>query len=71
MSAEFLDSTGLGSCLHKADNGEYVAYARWPNRKAWESDKEIKNTEAMNLMKESIEGRHEPIPLEVHNNLLV
>ena len=26
----------LGSSLHKAENGEYVAYARWPDKKSWE-----------------------------------
>lgn len=27
----------LGSKLHKAQNGNYVAYAQWPSREAWES----------------------------------
>lgn len=27
----------LGSRLHKDDNGIYIAYAQWPDRKTWEN----------------------------------
>lgn len=26
----------LGSRLHKKNEGNYIAYAQWPNRKSWE-----------------------------------
>lgn len=40
MTDEFLEvHGGLGSCLHKSDDGLWVAYARWPNRKTWEKEK--------------------------------
>ena len=28
---------GLGSRLHRADDGSIVAYAQWPSRAAWEA----------------------------------
>ncbi|MEZ4721920.1 MAG: antibiotic biosynthesis monooxygenase family protein [Flavobacteriales bacterium] len=28
---------GLGSRLHKNQRGEFIAYAQWPNRAAWEN----------------------------------
>ena len=61
---------GLGSCLHKSENGEYVAYARWPNRLTWERKKEIRNTKAMASMKNSIEKSYPAIPIDVCNDLL-
>lgn len=37
MPFEFRDCHGgLGSCLHKEDNGYFIAYARWPSRQLWE-----------------------------------
>ncbi|WP_319590493.1 antibiotic biosynthesis monooxygenase [uncultured Draconibacterium sp.] len=27
---------GLGSRLHLAEENSYIAYAQWPNKKAWE-----------------------------------
>jgi heme-degrading monooxygenase HmoA len=56
MAFEFRDAHGgLGSCLHKDDSGNFVAYARWPNRQLWEKDKEIVNIAAMSAMNECIE----------------
>ena len=28
---------GLGSRLHKAEDGKYLAYAQWPDRVTWEN----------------------------------
>ena len=28
---------GLGSKIHRADDGTYVAYAQWPDRETWEA----------------------------------
>ncbi|MEN8230862.1 MAG: antibiotic biosynthesis monooxygenase [Bacteroidota bacterium] len=58
---------GLGSRLHKSDNGWWVAYAQWPDRQTWESSQtadESPDLEASNLMTEAIEDRVPPILLE-------
>jgi hypothetical protein len=72
MTFEFRDvHGGLGSCLHKDDHGNFVAYARWPNRQLWEKDKVIVNTAAMSEMKECIEHSFPATPLGIINDLLV
>ena len=71
MTYEFRESHGgLGSGLHKKDDGKYIASARWPDRKTWAKDKKIKNTKAMNLMKESLQEKTEVIPLQIESDLL-
>ena len=37
-STQIIYSTfgSLGSSLHRDEHGEYVAYARWPDKKSWE-----------------------------------
>ena len=71
MTKEFRDiHGGLGSCLHKDDNGIFFAYARWPNRELWEKDKEFVNVGAMKEMKDCIEQSFPSTPLEVINDLL-
>lgn len=72
MTFEFRDTHGgLGSCLHKDDRGNFVAYARWPNRQLWEKDKNILNITAMKEMSECIEKSFPATPLEISNDLLV
>jgi len=61
---------GLGSCLHRADDGLLYAYARWPDRASWEKEKIIVNQLAMNHMRDCMEGSLPAIPLEVINDLL-
>lgn len=64
---------GMGSRLHKSDNGWWVAYAQWPDRQTWESAQtayESPDTEASNLMTEAIEDRVPPILLEPIIDLL-
>jgi quinol monooxygenase YgiN len=64
---------GLGSRLHKSDNGWWVAYAQWPDRETWESSQNVYESpdiEASNLMTESIEDRVPPILLEPIIDLL-
>lgn len=72
MTVEFREiHGGLGSCLHKTDEGKYLAYARWPDRETWAKDKDIANAEAMRLMKESLQGKTETTPLSIENDLLI
>jgi len=64
---------GMGSRLHKSDNGWWVAYAQWPDRQTWESSQtvyESPDIEASNLMTEAIEDRVPPILLEPIIDLL-
>jgi len=45
---------GLGSRLHKNETGSYIAYAQWPDKKAWETARQklpktaIENLQRMN-----------------------
>lgn len=72
MTVEFRDvHGGLGSCLHRDDSGNFIAYARWPNRHLWETEKTILNVNAMNEMKECIEQSFPATPLEIIDDLLV
>lgn len=64
---------GMGSRLHKSDNGWWVAYAQWPDRQTWESSQTIfesPDIEASNLMTEAMEDRKAPILLEPIIDLL-
>lgn len=71
MTIEFRDTHGgLGSCLHKDEDGNLIAYARWPDSQVWKNDKTILNTVAMNEMIECIEKSFPAVPLEVINDLL-
>jgi hypothetical protein len=51
----------LGSSLHKAENGIYVAYARWPTRDLWQRMWDAR-TGGENSLGELVEG---PIGLEL------
>ena len=64
---------GLGSRLHKSEDGWWIAYALWPDRQTWQSaqtDYESPDMEASKLMTEAIEDRLAPIPLEPIIDLL-
>ena len=72
-----------GSCLHKTDDGLYLAYSRWPDKKtrdaSWPSDKAPSSAlpkeicDAILLIKECIDQtRKQPeIMLEVIDDLLL
>lgn len=36
-TAAFRTIGALGSRLHRADDGDFYAYAEWPSRRAWEA----------------------------------
>jgi quinol monooxygenase YgiN len=61
----------LGSRLHRAADGTWVAYAQWPDRRAWEAARQVAvaDTEAPAMMKESIEVSHPEILMEVSDDL--
>ena len=62
----------LGSRLHRAEDGTWVAYAQWPERRDWEAARQvaITDTEAPALMKESIEASYPEMLLEVTDDLI-
>ncbi len=65
---------GLGSRLHRADDGLWVAYAQWPSRADWERAGNMEapvDAEAARLMADAIEERCEPILLEPVQDLLM
>lgn len=61
-----------GSRLHRAEDGTWVAYAQWPDRRAWESARGVEavDVEALKMMRESIEVSHPPVLMEVSDDLL-
>ncbi len=63
----------LGSRLHKADDGTWVAYAQWPTREAWEQSNDLGPADpvASGVMAESTAEVFEPIPLEPVQDYLV
>ena len=63
---------GLGSRLHRSDNGWFVAYAQWPSRAAWEGFMATNSppSTAGTLMRSCIEASEEPLGLEVVSDLL-
>lgn len=61
----------LGSRLHRAEDGTWVAYAQWPDRRAWEAARHaaVTDTDAPAMMKESIEVSFPEMLLEVSDDL--
>ena len=63
---------GRGSRLHRAEDGTWVAYAQWPDRRTWEASRGVAavDGEALRLMRERIEVSHPPVLMEVFDDLL-
>lgn len=63
----------LGSRLHRDDDGDWVAYAQWPSRQAWEVSSEVgpADEEVSASMAEAIEKSYPPIPLDPVQDYLV
>jgi len=62
----------LGSRLHRAEDGTWVAYAQWSNRQDWEAARlvPVADTEAPIMMKESVEISYPEMLLEVVRDLI-
>lgn len=70
----FIDErNALGSRLHKADDGSWIAYAQWPTRQAWERSRELgpSDPDAAALMAEAIEESFEPTLLHPVKDYLI
>ena len=65
----------LGSRLHRAGSGEYVAYAQWPSRQVWDDSDTIPPTREMVELRQVLRNcgtRHRPdLLMEVLNDQLV
>jgi heme-degrading monooxygenase HmoA len=61
----------LGSRLHRAEDGTWVAYAQWPDRRAWEAARQVAvaDAEAPALMRESVEVSYPETLMEVADDL--
>jgi heme-degrading monooxygenase HmoA len=64
---------GLGSRLHRVDDGSYLAYAQWPDRASWTAMQSAPPADpvASGVMADCIEERLSPILLEPLADLLV
>lgn len=64
---------GLGSRLHKSEDGTWLAYAQWPNRATWERAYTLPDwdPEGSRLMEEAILERLPRILLEPMADFLV
>jgi heme-degrading monooxygenase HmoA len=56
-----------GSRLHRTDDGEYVAYAVWPSREAWQAalGQAPSDPAAAAAMRDCIDESYGALPLEV------
>lgn len=66
------DRGGLGSRLHRAEDGLWVAYAQWPTKQMWEDSRNLGPPDgtAAALMAEAVEERLDPILLTPAKDLL-
>jgi hypothetical protein len=64
---------GLGSRLHKLDDGSWLAYAQWPTRADWERARAAPapDPEAAELMRAAIAESDPPLLLEPAADLLL
>ncbi len=63
---------GLGSRLHRTQDGVFVAYAQWPSREAWEHSRAQASCDpaASQQMGDCIESSLETTLLDVEHDLL-
>jgi hypothetical protein len=64
---------GLGSRLHKASDGTWIAYAQWPNREKWKSANVTteEGKRALEILTQAVEERLPPILLDPVADYLV
>lgn len=65
-------SGSFGSRLHRAEDGTWLAYAQWPDRRTWERAGSVKliDGEAAALMRECVAENLPDQFLEVSDDLL-
>jgi heme-degrading monooxygenase HmoA len=62
---------GLGSRLHRCLDGEFLAYAQWPDQQTWEraSSIPLPDNQAMAQMKDAIASSETPIQMSLLQDL--
>ena len=62
----------LGSRLHRAEDGTWVAYAQWPDRRTYDAAQSVPviDEEARAMFRESVEEFYPDIYMEVVDDLL-
>lgn len=82
IASFFVEHRGaLGSCLHKTETGEYIAYSRWPSREvrdnSWgddrQSDMPARIEEVIGKIKDcrDLSKPHDEICMDVVDDLLL
>ena len=63
---------GLGSRLHRSEDGTYLAYAEWPDEATWarSSASPLPAMPAVVAFREAIESSEKPLPLTQLQDLL-
>lgn len=61
----------LGSRLHRCSDGTYLAYAQWPDQRAWVQafDRPLPENSALSRMQEMIASSEEPIQMQLLKDL--
>lgn len=64
---------GLGSRLHKTSDCEWVAYAQWPSKDAWQQSRALGSVDAAasEEMSSAIEQSFDPVLLYPVDDLLI
>jgi len=81
LASYFVKSRGaVGSCLHKAENGLWIAYSRWPDQKtrkaSWTNDKKTLAAmpadiqQVIQSMKSCIKRKYPEICMKIKEDLL-
>lgn len=62
----------LGSRLHRAEDGLWIAYAQWPDRQTYDAARTVPgvDAEARTMFRESIEEAYPDIYMNVTDDLL-
>ena len=73
LTAALRESGSLGSRLHRAADGTWLAYAQWPSRHAWETARTPTDEAeaALRRLRDATEERLEPLLLEPVADYLV
>jgi heme-degrading monooxygenase HmoA len=63
---------GLGSRLHRTEDGAFIAYAQWPSREVWqEAGKDTADTDARRAVADTLVGAEVVFEMDVIQDLLL
>jgi len=72
LTRAFKERGSLGSRLHRATDGTWVAYARWPDLATRDvAMARMPDEEAVRLMEESVEATEPVLVMQIVDDLLV